>query len=286
MSYKTCMSFFCLWNIKYYIWKTISTVFVHPKKVSRVQYNTVVLDWKQLKILNFLAHLRFNLTGIHLGSIRGPTLEIQSRLFPSSFSLSFSSLHGHHDLWSLQHFYLCFSSPSPCLYDSFVSRYPVSCFLLLKPKMMLSLLVVLFLFAILSYTTMTKLFFLYILFIVLWVFIRWWCFMGVIMPFSMFHLLFYLNMYIMSLHPSKCFIYPYYTSPFLISSSYSSCSRLSSIMLIFYCGLLFSFINLPMHACNSLTLETSQTVRSKFTHARQRRRATATKTATETRNLT
>ncbi len=37
------------------------------------------LDWKQLKICHFLAHLRFNLTGIHLGSIRGPTLEIQSR---------------------------------------------------------------------------------------------------------------------------------------------------------------------------------------------------------------
>lgn len=187
MSYKTCMSFFCLWNIKDYIWKTISTVFVHPMKVSRVQSNTVVLNRKHWKMFHFLTHFRFNLTGIHLGSIRGPTLEIQSRLFPSSFSLSFSSLHGHHDLWSLQHFFLCFSSSSPSLYDSFVSRYPITCFLLLKPKMMLSLLV-LFLFAILSYTTMTKLFFLYILFIVLWVFIRWWCFMGIIMPF--FHVKF------------------------------------------------------------------------------------------------
>jgi len=59
-----------------------------------------------------------------------------------------------------------------------------------------------------------------------------------------------------------------------------SCS--SFIVVVF----LFSFINLPMHACNSLTLEISQTVRSKFTHARQRRRATATKTATKMRNLT
>jgi len=160
------MTFFLLWNIKEDILKT---AFVHTMKVKGVQYNTVVLGKKRERFLFFsffLNHLRFNLTGIYLGSIRGPTLEIQSRLFPPSFSLSFSSLHGHHDLWSLLHFFLCFSSPS--CYDSFVSLYPLYCFLLLlKPKMMLSLLVVLFLFAILSYTTMTKLFFLYILFIVL-----------------------------------------------------------------------------------------------------------------------
>ncbi len=238
---------------------------------------------KKIKICNFLAHLRFNLTGIHLGSIRGPTLEIQSRpnLPFLLLSLSFSSLHGHHDLWSLQHFYLCFSS-SPCLCDSFVSRYP---------------------FPVSSSSNQRWCFhFLLFCFFLPFCLIPQWpnCFSYTYFSLSCEFLFagdvlcvplclfpcFIWHLDKMSLRPSKCFIYPYYTSPFLISSSYSSWSRLSSIMLIFYCGLLFSFINLPMHACNSLTLETSQTVRSKFTHARQRRRATATKTATETRNLT
>lgn len=108
------------------------------------------------------------------------------------------------------------------------------------------------------------------------------CYMGTIVSCFLFSctMLLTLNMSVLFLHLSKCVISPSY------ASSYSDILSVFYHARLFIVVFLFSFINLPMHACNSLTLETSQTVRSKFTCARQMKRAPATKTATRMKNQT